>query len=48
MPWIGDWILPQTEAQGYMLEVVALIGVMLLLVITGLETDLALIGVASE
>lgn len=43
VPWIGDWILPQTQVQGYMLEVVALIGVMLLLVITGLETDLALI-----
>ncbi|MGH8947294.1 MAG: cation:proton antiporter, partial [Acidimicrobiia bacterium] len=43
VPWIGEWILPQTEAQGYMLEVVALIGVMLLLVITGLETDLSLI-----
>ena len=43
VPFIGEWILPQTEAQGYMLEVVALIGVMLLLVITGLETDLALI-----
>lgn len=43
VPWVGEWILPQTEVQGYMLEVVALIGVMLLLVITGLETDLALI-----
>ncbi len=43
VPWIGEWILPQTEVQGYMLEVVALIGVMLLLVVTGLETDLALI-----
>ncbi|HEU4918080.1 MAG TPA: cation:proton antiporter [Acidimicrobiia bacterium] len=43
IPWVGDWIIPQTQAQGYMLEVVALIGVMLLLVITGLETDLALI-----
>jgi Kef-type K+ transport system membrane component KefB len=42
-PWVEQWILPQTQAQGYMLEVVALIGVMLLLVITGLETDLALI-----
>jgi Kef-type K+ transport system membrane component KefB/nucleotide-binding universal stress UspA family protein len=42
-PWIEQWIVPQTQAQGYMLEVVALIGVMLLLVITGLETDLALI-----
>jgi Kef-type K+ transport system membrane component KefB len=43
IPWVGEWVLPQTPAQGYMLEVVALIGVMLLLVITGLETDLALI-----
>jgi Kef-type K+ transport system membrane component KefB len=42
-PWVEQWIVPQTETQGYMLEVVALIGVMLLLVITGLETDLALI-----
>jgi Kef-type K+ transport system membrane component KefB/nucleotide-binding universal stress UspA family protein len=43
IPWLGEWILPQTAVQGHMLEVVALIGVMLLLVITGLETDLALI-----
>jgi Kef-type K+ transport system membrane component KefB len=43
VPWIGDWILPQTVTQGYLLEVVALIGVMLLLVVTGLETDLGLI-----
>ena len=43
LPWVGDYVLPQTEAQGFMLEVVALIGAMLLLVITGLETDLALI-----
>jgi Kef-type K+ transport system membrane component KefB len=43
VPWIGEWVLPQTEAQGFMLEVVALIGVMLLLILTGLETDIALI-----
>ncbi len=43
IPWVEQWIVPQTPAQGYMLEVVALIGVMLLLVITGLETDIALI-----
>ena len=43
IPWVEQWIIPQTPAQGYMLEVVALIGVMLLLVITGFETDLALI-----
>ncbi|HEX5695458.1 MAG TPA: cation:proton antiporter, partial [Acidimicrobiia bacterium] len=43
VPWIGDWIIPRTPTQGYLLEVVALIGVMLLLIVTGLETDLALI-----
>ena len=43
VPWVGEWVLPQTQAQGYMLEVVALIGVMLLLVLTGLETDIGLI-----
>ena len=43
VPFIGTWVLPQTEVQGHLLEVVALIGVMLLLIVTGLETDLALI-----
>jgi Kef-type K+ transport system membrane component KefB len=43
VPWIGDWVLPRTESQGFMLEVVALIGVMLLLILTGIETDIALI-----
>ena len=51
VPAIGDWILPQTAVQGHLLEVVSLIGVMLLMVVTGLETDLVLIrqrmGVAS-
>lgn len=42
-PALGDWILPQTRVEGHLLEVVGLIGVMLLLVVTGLETDLALI-----
>lgn len=42
-PGIGAWILPQTEVQGYLLEVVSLLGVMFLLLITGLETDLTLI-----
>ncbi|HEX3035744.1 MAG TPA: cation:proton antiporter [Thermodesulfobacteriota bacterium] len=42
-PVIGEWIVPQTEVQGYLLEVISLIGVMFLLLITGLETDLALI-----
>lgn len=42
-PAAGRWIIPQTEVQGFLLETVALIGVMLLLVVTGLETDLDLI-----
>lgn len=43
LPFLGEWIVPQTEVQGYLLEVVSLIGAMFLLLITGLETDLALI-----
>lgn len=42
-PAFGAWVVPQTEVQGYLLEVVSLIGVMFLLLITGLETDLRLI-----
>lgn len=43
VPAIGEWIVPQTETQGYLLEVVSLIGAMFLLLITGLETDVKLI-----
>lgn len=43
VPWVGDWILPRTQTEGFLIEAVALIGVMLLLVVTGLETDLGLI-----
>lgn len=43
VPGLGQWIIPQTEVQGYLLEVVSLLGVMFLLLITGLETDIALI-----
>lgn len=43
IPAIGEWIVPQTEVQGYLLEVVSLVGVMFLLLITGLETDIPLI-----
>ncbi|MGQ0792661.1 MAG: cation:proton antiporter domain-containing protein [Deltaproteobacteria bacterium] len=43
IPAIGEFIVPQTQIQGYLLEVVSLIGAMFLLLITGLETDLALI-----
>lgn len=42
-PFLARWVVPQTQVQGYLVEIVALIGVMLLLVITGLETDLVLI-----
>jgi Kef-type K+ transport system membrane component KefB/nucleotide-binding universal stress UspA family protein len=43
IPALGEWIIPHTEVQGYLLELVSLIGVMFLLLITGLETDLVLI-----
>lgn len=43
IPFLGTWILPQSAEQGYMLEMVSLLGVMFLLVVTGLETDLNLI-----
>ena len=43
LPALGEWIVPQTPTQGHLLEVVSLIGVMFLLLLTGLETDLALI-----
>jgi K+:H+ antiporter len=43
VPAINGWLVPQTKVQGYLLEVVSLIGAMFLLLITGLETDLTLI-----
>ncbi|MFZ4814656.1 MAG: cation:proton antiporter [Phototrophicaceae bacterium] len=43
VPLIGQWVIPHTPVQGYLLEVVSLLGAMFLLLITGLETDLALI-----
>lgn len=43
IPEIGQWIIPQNETQGYLLETVSLIGAMFLLLITGLETDIKLI-----
>lgn len=42
-PALGQWIVPQTALSGYLLEVVSMIGVMFLLLVTGLETDLGLI-----
>src|SRR5512139_310808 len=39
----GKWLMPQSAVQGYLLEVISLLGAMFLLLITGLETDLPLI-----
>lgn len=43
VPFVGEWLIPQTATQGYLLEVVSMLGAMFLLLITGLETDLTLI-----
>lgn len=43
IPLIGELVIPQNEVQGYLLELVALMGAMFLLLITGLETDVQLI-----
>ncbi|HSL90696.1 MAG TPA: cation:proton antiporter, partial [Ignavibacteriaceae bacterium] len=42
-PFIHGWVIPITEMQKSLLEVITLIGAMFLLLITGLETDLQLI-----
>ncbi|MFO7524814.1 MAG: cation:proton antiporter [Ignavibacteriaceae bacterium] len=42
-PFIYGWVIPVTEIQKSLLEVITLIGAMFLLLITGLETDLQLI-----
>lgn len=43
LPFVHHWLMPQTPVQGYLLEVISLIGAMFLMLITGLETDLTLI-----
>jgi Kef-type K+ transport system membrane component KefB/nucleotide-binding universal stress UspA family protein len=43
VPGLGAWIVPHGALGGYLLEVVSLLGALLLLLITGLETDLGLI-----
>jgi len=43
VPGLEQWLIPQTATQGHLLEIVALLGALLLLLLTGLETDLALI-----
>ncbi|MGB7860508.1 MAG: cation:proton antiporter, partial [Acidimicrobiia bacterium] len=44
-PAFGRLIVPQTQAQSQLLDVVGLIGIMLLILVVGMETDLALIRV---
>lgn len=43
IPALGEWIVPHTPVQGYLLELVSLIGALFLLLVTGLEMDLGLI-----
>jgi Kef-type K+ transport system membrane component KefB/nucleotide-binding universal stress UspA family protein len=43
LPVVGQWIIPQTPLAGHLLEVVAMIGAMFLMLLTGLETDIPLI-----
>jgi Kef-type K+ transport system membrane component KefB len=43
IPALGEWIVPQTEVQGFLLENVSLLGVMFLLIVTGLEINIPLI-----
>lgn len=43
VPILGEWIVPQSPTQGYLLETISMIGAIFLLLVTGLETDLQLI-----
>lgn len=43
IPQLGRWLLPENALQAQLLDLVGLIGIMFLLVVVGLETDLALI-----
>ena len=43
IPLIEQWVIPSPGVPGYLLEVISLMGAMFLLLITGMETDLALI-----
>ena len=43
VPGLEEWLIPQNATQGHLLEIVALLGALFLLLLTGLETDLALI-----
>lgn len=43
LPGFGAWLLPATPLQSQLLDAVALLGVVFLMVVVGLETDLGLI-----
>lgn len=43
LPSVGAWLAPQTATQGQLLSLLALLGSISLLLVTGLETDLGLI-----
>jgi Kef-type K+ transport system membrane component KefB len=43
IPAIGEWIIPQTQVQVYLLDVVSMLGALFMLLITGMEIDLLLI-----
>ncbi len=43
LPGVEVWLVPQHEVQGYLLELIALIGALFMLLITGLEIDVGLI-----
>ncbi len=42
-PRFGSWLLPETAIQAQLLDGVALIGILFLMIVVGLETDLGLI-----
>lgn len=43
IPAIGQWMVPNTPEEGYLLELIGMFGAIFLLIITGLETDIPLI-----
>ncbi|MDQ4131991.1 MAG: cation:proton antiporter [Actinomycetota bacterium] len=43
-PGLFDWVFPQNPEQVHLLEVVSWLGVIMLLILTGLETDVGLIA----
>jgi Kef-type K+ transport system membrane component KefB/nucleotide-binding universal stress UspA family protein len=41
-PALGSWLVPHTPTQSYLLETFSLVGVLLLMLLTGIETDISL------